>query len=85
MIGADLFNEHWPTVPWGKITPFSMTIVTLFFVLSHPEWTAALVWGLGIMLVYWYTRNLWACVVAHAASNAVLGYYILAHQQWHLW
>lgn len=81
----DIFNENWQTIPWGKVTPFSCLIVTLCFVAVHAEWTAALVWGLGIMWVYWYTRNLWACVVAHAASNAVLGYYILAHQQWHLW
>ncbi len=81
----DIYNDNWPSVAWGKMTPFSLAIVTFLFVASHPEWTAALVWGLGIMWVYWYTRNLWACVVAHAASNAVLGYYILAHQQWHLW
>jgi len=80
-----IIDENWQKVAWGRITSISLAIVTVAFVAVHAEWTAALVWGLGIMFVYWYTRNLWACVVAHAASNAVLGYYILAHQQWHLW
>ena len=81
----DIFNDHWDTVPWGKVTRFSSIVVTLLFVSVHTEWTAALFWGTGIMVVYWSTRNLWACVVAHAASNAVLGYYILAYEQWGLW
>jgi CAAX prenyl protease-like protein len=78
-------EEEWEQVPWGKYTRFSFAIVTLAFVAVHTEWTAALVWIIGINLLYWKTKNLWACVIAHAASNAVLAYYILAHQQWHLW
>lgn len=80
-----LIDERWRQVAWGRFTPLSFTIITVAFVAVHPEWTAALVWMLGLNLVYWHTRNLWACVVAHAASNAVLGYYILVHQQWQLW
>lgn len=80
-----LIDENWQQVPWGRITPLSLGIVTVAFVAVHAEWTAALAWGLGIGFVYWYTRNLWACIIAHAVSNAVLGCYILAYQQWHLW
>lgn len=80
-----LIEEQWQNVTWGRFTRLSFTIVTLAFVSVHTEWTAALFWGIGINLVMLFTRNLWACVVAHAASNAVLAYYILAYQQWHLW
>lgn len=80
-----IIDERWQSVAWGRFTRLSFTIVTLAFVSVHTEWTAALVWGVGINLVFLYTRNLWACIVAHAASNAVLAYYILVYQQWHLW
>jgi CAAX prenyl protease-like protein len=80
-----LIDEKWQEVPWGRFTPLSFVVVTIAFVLAHTEWTAALVWGIGINVVLMMTRNLWACVVAHAASNAVLGYYILAYEQWKLW
>lgn len=80
-----IVDENWQQVAWGRYTPLSFTLVTLAFVLVHPEWTAAVVWGIGINLVMLYTRNLWACIVAHAASNAVLAYYIIVYQQWQLW
>jgi len=80
-----LIDENWQQVSWGHITRMSFIVVTVAFVAVHAEWTAALVWGMGINLVYWWTRNLWACIVAHAVSNAVLGYYILVYEQWHLW
>ena len=46
--------------------------LTIAFVAVHTEWTAALVWGVGINLMFLYTRNLWACVVAHAAIDDVI-------------
>ncbi len=80
-----LVDEHWQQVAWGRFTTLSFAVVTVAFVAVHAEWTAALVWGIGINLVFWWTRNLWACIIAHAASNAVLGYYILVYEQWQLW
>jgi CAAX prenyl protease-like protein len=80
-----LIHENWQTVPFGKFTPMSFAVVTLLFVAVHPEWTAAVVWGIGINLVLMWTRNIWACVAAHAGSNAVLGFYILTYEQWQLW
>jgi CAAX prenyl protease-like protein len=80
-----LIHENWQTVPLGKFTPMSFAVVTLLFVAVHPEWTAALVWGIGINLVLMWTRNIWACVATHAGSNAVLGFYILTYEQWQLW
>lgn len=80
-----MIEEDWQRVPWGRFTPASFIVVTLAFVAVHVEWTAALAWGIGINLVFYFSRNIWACIVAHAASNAVLGYYILAYEQWQLW
>ncbi|HQR43705.1 MAG TPA: CAAX prenyl protease-related protein [Gemmatales bacterium] len=80
-----IVDENWQSVPWGRMTAMSFVILTAAFVLVHTEWTAALVWVVGMHWLYVKTKSLWACVVAHAASNAVLGYYILAYGQWQLW
>ncbi len=80
-----IIDERWQQVPLGKLTRASVIIVTIAFVAVHAEWTAALVWILMIHWLYWKTKNLWACVIAHAASNAVLAAYILAYEQWQLW
>ncbi|HMO34462.1 MAG TPA: CAAX prenyl protease-related protein [Gemmatales bacterium] len=77
--------EHWEEVPWGQYSAASFIIISLAFVAVHTEWTAAIVWIIGINILYGFTRNIWSCIVAHAASNAVLAYYILTYQQWHLW
>jgi hypothetical protein len=31
------------------------------------------------------TKNLWACVVAHAVSNALLGTWVVLTGSWELW
>lgn len=77
--------EEWELVPWGQFSRFSFGVVTLAFVAVHTEWTAAFAWIILINVLYWKTKSVWACIIAHAASNAVLAYYILAHQQWQLW
>ena len=80
-----LLDNDFQQVPLGKFTPTTFAVVTLCFVAVHPEITAALVWGAGINLLLLRTRNLWSCVLAHAASNLVLGVYILATGAWTLW
>jgi membrane protease YdiL (CAAX protease family) len=51
----------------------------------HPEILAAVVWVSGMNLLWQRTGNLWACVVAHAATNLLLGLYIIRTGSWHLW
>ncbi len=77
--------EEWEHVPWGQFSRLSFIVVTIAFIAVHTEWTAAFVWIILINALYWKTKSIWACIIAHAASNAVLAYYILAHQQWQLW
>ena len=80
-----LIDEHFKAVPWGKLTVFSGTAVTLLFTMVHPELLAALLWGAGMLWLYWHSRNLWACVVAHAVTNVLLAAYVLATGSWRLW
>jgi hypothetical protein len=36
-------------------------------------------------MVLYRTRSVWACVVAHAVSNAVLAGYVLTTGDWKFW
>ncbi|MFN5898356.1 MAG: type II CAAX prenyl endopeptidase Rce1 family protein, partial [Planctomyces sp.] len=60
-------------------------IVLAVFTAMHPEILAAVVWVSGMNLLWQRTGNLWACVVAHAATNLLLGLYIIRTGSWHLW
>lgn len=80
-----LIDADFESVPYGKCTVVSFVLVTVAFVLVHPEWTAALVWGTAVNGVYVLTKNLWACIVMHAVTNALLGAWILTQSDWVLW
>jgi membrane protease YdiL (CAAX protease family) len=58
-------------------------VMTLLFVIMHPGGLMALtspavllhwhlILGLALCLVWWFTRSVWPCVLAHAAANLVL-------------
>jgi len=80
-----LISPNWQQQKPGQFTWFSFAGVTLLFALAHREWLAAAVYG-GLLNGLWYwKRNLWTCVVAHAVSNLVLAGYILATGNWQLW
>lgn len=80
-----LVSDDFRSVPQGKFTSSSFAIVTLAFACVHPEFLAAIAWGAIINLVYLRTANLWACVVMHSVTNALLGAYILMTGNWQLW
>jgi len=80
-----LVAEPFQKVPLGTYTLMSFTVVTLLFVAAHPEILAALVWGAAINLLFYQTKNLWACVAMHMTTNALLGAYILWSGAWNLW
>jgi CAAX prenyl protease-like protein len=80
-----LIADDFRKVAQGTFTTFSFVIVTVAFASVHPEVLAALAWGAMINWLYHKTANLWACIVMHAVTNALLGAYILATGTWQLW
>ena len=82
-----LVREDFLSLPFGSWTPLSFAVVTVGFVFEHarPDWPAALVAGLLYNLVAVRTRNLPACVLAHAVTNALLGGYVMYYRQWGFW
>ncbi|MCX7847553.1 MAG: CAAX prenyl protease-related protein [bacterium] len=78
-------DEYYKRVPIGWYTKQSFVIALLFFVVAHPWWLVAVAWGLLIMWLLYYKKNLLLCVAAHAVSNAILAWYVLTFKAFYLW
>ncbi len=72
-------------VPIGKYELTSCVVVVLLMALSHPEWLAAAIFSLALNVLLYRTRNVFACVVCHGATNLVLGIYVLTAHAWVYW
>lgn len=55
------------------------------FALEHSLWFAGLLAGFAYNWVYMRTGNLRVPIASHALTNGLLGAWILATQNWHLW
>lgn len=77
--------EKYKEVPVGYYTKKSFLIAIGFFILSHPWWFVALIWGGLIFFLYYYKKSLPLCIFAHGVSNLLLGLYVIATGNYYLW
>ncbi len=82
-----LVKEDFLSLPFGSWTRLSFGVVVLGFTFEHtrPDWPAAFVTGILYNLVAVRTKSLPACVLAHALTNALLGWYVMTTRQWGFW
>jgi CAAX prenyl protease-like protein len=82
-----VIDEYFERVPFGKFTWPSFAIVALAFTFSHSraDWLAAFVAGALYNVIAYRTRSLASCVLAHAATNLLLGLWIMHTHQWGFW
>ncbi len=82
-----LIKPNFTEVPFGTFTWSSFLIVTAGFCLEHsrPDWPAAIVAGAVYNIVAYRSKSLSDCVLAHAATNLLLGIYVLWTGQWGFW
>ena len=78
-------QDKWSEISVEKFAPVAALISSGVFALAHPEWLAALVYGLGMCGLLRATKSLSACIVAHATTNLLLGIYVLLTENWRLW
>lgn len=69
----------------GKASVYAILISAALFASEHSQWFAGLIAGLIYTVVYMRTRNLWLPIISHAVTNAALGWWILATNQWQFW
>jgi uncharacterized protein len=76
----------WWKVPFGKLNAAAVLTALAYAALTHPaELLAAVAWFGMVTWLMARTRNLWDCIAAHAVTNLLLGFYVLATRQWSLW
>jgi CAAX prenyl protease-like protein len=52
---------------------------------EHDRWLAGLIAGVAYNALYYRTRSLKACILAHGVTNLGLGIYVLTANQWRFW
>jgi len=80
-----LVDEDFKRVPPGTFTWFSFGATVFLFGVEHSQWLAGLICGALYNWLFYRTRSVTACVIAHAVSNAVLAGYVLATGDWKFW
>lgn len=82
-----VINEKFTEVPIGAFSWLSFGVVTVAFGFTHSQadWIAALLTGALYNFVAYRTGSLMSCVIAHAATNLLLGAWIMATRQWGFW
>ena len=89
-----LIRDPFHTIPFGTFSWPSFAWVTLFFGFAHwgeriwppgQDFWTAIITSILYNLLAVFTRSLGACVIAHAMTNLLLGFYIFKTQQWGFW
>jgi uncharacterized protein len=82
-----LIDEDFERVPFGTFSWLSFVVVAIVFALSHnrADWLAAVITGMLYNIVAYRTKSLSTCVLTHAATNLLLGLWIMRTAQWGFW
>jgi CAAX prenyl protease-like protein len=80
-----LVNEDFKGVAIGTFTWMSFAVTVALFGGEHYQWLAGLICGALYNWLYYKRKDVFACVVAHAVSNAALAAWVLARGDWKFW
>lgn len=80
-----LDNSDFLAVDPARASWRSVLIVALLFGFEHHLWLAGIVAGLAYSFLYQRLRSLWAAILAHAVTNAVLGGWVIMTANWSFW
>jgi uncharacterized protein len=80
-----LVKEDFKSVPVGTFTGLSFAVTVGMFGAEHTQWLAGLICGALYNWLYYKRKDVFACVIAHAVSNAALAAWVLARGDWKFW
>jgi hypothetical protein len=80
-----LVNENFKSVAVGTFTWMSFAVTVALFGGEHYQWLAGLICGAMYNWLYYRRKDVFACVVAHAVSNAALAAWVLTRGDWKFW
>lgn len=80
-----LENPAFQSVVPQRITVRSLFLSSGLFALEHHLWFAGFLAGVVYGWMYMRSGNLWYSIIAHAATNAILGVWVLQTGNWQFW
>lgn len=80
-----LTHQDFHKVPLGTFSALALWVMVAASALAHPEWLVAVVASLAYAFWLRQTKSLFGVIVAHAATNASLGVYVLMTGKWQYW
>lgn len=80
-----LINPEFQKVPFGTYSLQSFLITSVFFAIEHHRWLPGLICGMLLNALFYKTRSLLACIIAHAVANLTLALYVLQTGEWKFW
>ncbi len=78
-------DQDFEKVAFGTFTLASFGATVVLFGLEHNLWLAGMMAGVAYNFLYYQTRRLWPCIVAHATTNFILGLHVLLTHEWQWW
>ncbi len=69
----------------GTFTLFSFLTSAICFGLEHNLILAGILAGIVYNGILWYTKSISQCIIAHAFTNFLLAWHVLATGKWNLW
>ena len=78
-------RQQFETLPPQRVTMKAIVLSTFVFTLAHTLWLAAIVAGLAYAWLFVRTGKLWVPIIAHAATNGVLGVWVVKTGNWGFW
>lgn len=80
-----LVKEDFKSVPIGTFTGLSFAVTVGMFGMEHYQWLAGLICGALYNWLYYKRKDVFACIIAHAVSNAALAAWVLYRGDWKFW
>jgi hypothetical protein len=69
----------------GTFTWLSFAGTLAFMGLTHHEWLAAVICSAAFNGLLYWRKDLFLCVLAHAAANLALAVWVLTNGAWAFW
>lgn len=78
-------RQDFLSLPASEVGLRAILISSLLFGVEHSLWFAGILAGLAYAWLYRTYDNLWAPIAAHAATNLILGLWVLQTGAWQFW
>lgn len=80
-----IINQDFLLVKIGAFTWMSFIISSLLFGSEHNLWLAGIMAGVFYNILLYWSRSIYACVIAHGITNLLLGIYVIRTGSWQFW